>query len=525
MAAWQTPAGLAHLASNATYALPPHLALLDDHLYQLATGRIKRLMVFMPPRHGKSLLCSQYFPAWFIGKYKKRVILTSYEATFAASWGRLARDVLTEWGEAAFGVRVSQKSSAGDWWELDGAQGRHGVMMTAGVGGAITGKGADLLIIDDPVKNAEEANSPTYREKAWRWYTSTAYTRLQPDAGVLVIQTRWHEDDLSGRILHESQRPDEWRVLSLPAIAEQDEWYAIAGCPPFRRNEGDPLWPAAYDTQALAHIRQDVGDYDWSALYQQHPTPRGGSVFQRAWFDRRYPSYAALPRFTMIIQSIDSAFKEGVANDYSVIATWATDGRDYYLLRVWRDRVAYPDLIDAIRQEAALCVHTFGDLHAILIEDKASGQSALQTLKRSTNLPLIGVHPDGSKVGRAESVSPLAQSGRIVLPEVADWLPDWLDEHVRFPRAAHDDCVDTTSQGLTYLRSRGTLLADLTRRREVAAVYDAQHGYATTQQRHAGLTPPSALVATDTASTPPASVPSETSETSETSPTDFQWPF
>ncbi|HUY80087.1 MAG TPA: terminase family protein, partial [Ktedonobacterales bacterium] len=165
MAAWQTPAGLAYLASNQTYQLPPHLALLDDRLYQLATGRIKRLMVFMPPRHGKSELCSKYFPAWYIGKYRKRVILTSYEATFAATWGRLARDVLTEWAEPIFGVRVSQNSSAGDHWELEGAQGQHGVMYTAGVGGAITGKGADLLVIDDPVKNAEEANSPTYREK------------------------------------------------------------------------------------------------------------------------------------------------------------------------------------------------------------------------------------------------------------------------------------------------------------------------------------------------------------------------
>src|SRR5690349_17901555 len=196
-----TPAAFAYLASNGTFALPPHLALLADRLGQLARGEIKRLMVFMPPRHGKSLLCSHYFPAWYIGAFRRRVILTSYGATFAASWGRLARNALTEWGPSVFGVRVAQDSSAADHWELEGAEGQHGVMHTTGVGGDLTGRGASILIIDDPIKNMEEAQSQVMRDKAWEWYTSTAYTRLDPDGRVLVIQTRWHADDLSCRIL------------------------------------------------------------------------------------------------------------------------------------------------------------------------------------------------------------------------------------------------------------------------------------------------------------------------------------
>lgn len=445
--------GLAYLASNRTYALPPHLALLDDHLCRLARGEIKRLMVFMPPRHGKSELCSKYFPAWFIGRYRKRVILTSYEATFAASWGRLARDVLSEWGPDVFGVRVSQRSAAGDWWELEGAQGQRGAMMTAGVGGAITGKGADLLIIDDPVKNAAEAQSATARENAWRWYTSTAYTRLEPGGAVLVIQTRWHDDDLSGRILHESERADEWTVLSLPALAETDECYPVAGCDAFTRREGEALWPARFNAERLAAIRQDVGGRDWAALYQQHPTPDGGMIFHREWFR----TYRELPALSQVVQTVDTAFKTGVASDYSVIATWGTDGVNFYLLDVWRARVEYPDLERAMIAQAAK-----HKPQAVLVEDAASGQSALQSLRRTTSLPLIPRKPLGSKESRAAGVSPLVEAGKVYVPEHAEWLADWLEEHIAFPMAAHDDTVDTTCYALEYLRgdARKIPLAD-----------------------------------------------------------------
>lgn len=377
------------------------------------------------------------------------MILTSYEATFAASWGRLARDVLTEWGPLVFGadVRVAQDSSAADHWELEGAQGQRGVMYTAGVGGAITGKGADLLIIDDPVKNAEEANSPTYREKAWSWYTSTAYTRLEPGGRVLVIQTRWHDDDLSGRILkHAKEEGDTepWHVLSLPAIAETGEYYDVAGCEPFQRQEGEPLWRDRFPAERLATIRADVGGRVWASLYQQHPTPDGGMIYHREWFQR----YTARPeRFTQVIQTVDTAFKTGVASDYSVIATWGATETAYYLLDVWRARVEFPDLKRAILDQ-----HAKHAPHAIYIEDAASGQSALQELRRETNLPLIAVKPLGSKEGRAAAVSPLAEAGKVCIPEHAPWVADWLDEHVAFPQGAHDDMVDTTSMALEQLR-------------------------------------------------------------------------
>lgn len=445
-----TPGMFAWIASRNRYQLAPHLQLLDDYLHRLARGDIRRLMVFMPPRSGKSLLCSQYFPAWFIGAYRKRVILTSYESSLAAMWGRLSRDTLTEWGPqvawSAGPARVSQVSSAADHWELEGADGQRGVMHTAGVGTSITGRGADLLIIDDPVKNAAEAASATLRNKAWQWYTSTAYTRLEPDGRVLVIQTRWHADDLSGRILRESEHPDEWTVLSLPAIAEQAEHYPIAGCAPFTREIGDALWPARFSPDRLAAIRQDVGGKVWAALYQQRPTPDGGLIWRREWFR----PYRALPTLARVIQTVDTAFKTGVASDYSVIATWGATPTDYYLVDVWRARVEFPDLKRAIVAQAAK-----HQPDAIYIEDAASGQSALQELRRDTALPLIAVKPLGSKEGRAAAVSPLAEAGKVWIPDVSlgyDWLADWLDEHVAFPNAVHDDQTDTTSMALERLR-------------------------------------------------------------------------
>jgi predicted phage terminase large subunit-like protein len=463
-AAYQTPAGLAYLASNRTYLLPPHLALLDSWLYKLATKEIKRLMVFMPPRHGKSFLCSQYFPAWYIGRFKGRFILTSYEATLAANWGRLARDVLTEYGPEVFGVRVAQDSAASDHWELENAQARFGIMHTAGVGGAITGRGADILAIDDPVKNAEEADSAVYREKAWRWFTSTAYTRLEPDGCVLVVQTRWHHEDLSGRILNELTQVgaddlvrEKWYILNLPAITEEDESYEIPGMDPFERKSGEALWPKRFSLQQLRAIRHDIGERSFTALYQQRPSPEKGTTFHRDWFEHRYQE---MPTDLIgVVMGVDSAFKDGTSSDYSAIAVWGTDGRRYYLLHIWRGRVLFPDLLEVLR-------HTYYAFRpdAIVIEDAASGQSAIQTLRRDTNLPVVAVSARGSKVARAEGVSPLFAAGVCLLPEsrVEPLLDTWIEEHVAFPRTTHDDMVDSSTYALAYLKAHFSEGGDVT---------------------------------------------------------------
>ncbi len=416
--------------------------MLNYKLWQLGTGQIKRLMVEMPPRHGKSETGSKYFPAWLIGARRRRVILTSYEATFAASWGRKVRDILSEWGPALYGVGVSDSSAAMAWWELaDGSAS----MMTAGVGGPITGKGGDLLI-DDPVKNAEEANSQTYRDKVWDWYQSTAYTRLEPDGFVLLTMTRWHDDDLAGRLLKEQEHGgDQWEVIKLPAIAEHDECIPLADGYCYRRAEGEPLWPERFNTARLAEIRTAVGSQVWASLYQQRPTPDGGLIWHREWFKR----YSELPPLTRIIQTIDTAFQTGVASDYSVIATWGRTETDYYLVDLWRARVEYPELKRAIIDQARK-----HEPEKIYLEKAASGQSAFQELRRETDLPIVAIPPQGSKESRAAAVSPLAEAGHVWIPAEAPWVADWVEEHVAFPRGAHDDQVDTTSLALSRLSRR-----------------------------------------------------------------------
>jgi hypothetical protein len=208
------------------------------------------------------MLTSQYFPAWYLGVFPdRRIILASYEADFAASWGRKARDILEEYGPSLFGVGVRRGSSAANRWDLEG---KTGGMETAGIGGPITGKGANLLIIDDPVKNPAEALSPLYRQKAWDWYASAAYTRLEPDAAIVVIQTRWHPEDLAGRIVAQASKGGEpFEILNLPALAEQGD---ILG-----RQPGEALWPERFPAERLAEIRQTQGERWFVSLYQQRP--------------------------------------------------------------------------------------------------------------------------------------------------------------------------------------------------------------------------------------------------------------
>jgi predicted phage terminase large subunit-like protein len=263
--------------SRTSTAVPPHLELLQRELIAAAAGRTKRLIVTLPPRHGKSETSSHWFPTWFIGNFPdKRLLLCSYEASFAASWSRKVRDSLIDAvGLGVFSEGPRDDLGAANQWETPSGGG----MISAGVGGSITGRGANGLIIDDPVKNAEEANSPTYREKTWEWYTTTAYTRLEPNGFVVLVQTRWHVDDLAGRILspdYQSQQDiDAWRVINLPAFAEEGD--------PLGREPGEALWSERYPKDVLEQSRRVLGAYGFNALYQQSPTLREGGMFKREW--------------------------------------------------------------------------------------------------------------------------------------------------------------------------------------------------------------------------------------------------
>lgn len=312
-------------------------------------------------------------------------------------------------------------------------------MRTAGAGGPITGKGAHLLIVDDPVKNAEDANSETMRERTWDWWLSTAYTRLEPDGVALVIQTRWHEDDLTGRLIAEMESGGEsWVVLNLPALAEAED---LLG-----RRVGDALWPERYPQERLKQIEQTVGPYWWYALYQQRPTPLEGAILRRAWMQRRY---VTLPAMERIIQTVDTAAKIGQENDYSVISTWGTDGISYYLINVARGKWEFPELKRQIVQQ----FHQWQP-SGVYVEDASSGESIIQEFARETMIPVIGTKPVGRKETRVHAVSGLFASGKVKLPATSPWLADWVAEHLRFPNATHDDQVDTTSMALAELAYR-----------------------------------------------------------------------
>lgn len=392
-------------------------------------------MVFMPPRHGKSQLISEYFPAWYLGCHpSRRIILTCYGADFAREWGRKARDVLTEWGPSLYGVSVRADSKAADAWNIAK---RPGGMVTAGIGGDITGRGAHLLIIDDPVKNWQEAQSETVRNAHLSWYQSTGYTRLSPNGAIIIVCTRWHERDLAGAVLDLAEQGGEkWEVVSFPAIAE--------GIDELGRQKGQALWPeSGWDEKRLANTKATVGPQKWISLYQQRPSPETGAIFKRPGFLNRYK---VLPPLDLKVMAVDTAFKEGVANDYTAIAQWGRNATNYFCHSFYRERVAFPALIPLLIEQARIYRP-----HIILIEDKGSGISAIQLLRAKTRLPIIAYKPVGSKISRAEVASPYFDANQVLLPEYAEWLNDWIESHIAFPNGRNDDDVDTTSMALARL--------------------------------------------------------------------------
>jgi predicted phage terminase large subunit-like protein len=291
-----------------------------------------------------------------------------------------------------------------------------------------------LLLIDDPLKDREEANSETVRKALHEWFASVAYTRLMPGGAIIIIQTRWHEDDLAGWLLRE-HASENWEILNLPAIAEQDEGF---------RKEGEALWPEKFPIQALNRIREAIGDAAWASLYQQRPAAAEGAIFKRSW----WRSYRERPKFSQILQSWDTAFKKGAENCFSVCTTWGWAENGYYLLSVWRGRVEFPELRRVLIAQAEEWKP-----HAILVEDRASGQSLLQELK-STALPVIGVKVDSDKFSRAQAVTAIVESGKVFLPEAAPWLNDYKEEMAAFPTGLYDDAVDSTTQALNYFREQ-----------------------------------------------------------------------
>ena len=426
-----------------------HLDLLCQALEDVEAGRCKRLIVCMPPRHGKSELISKSFPSWCIGKNPDReIILASYGAELAEGFSRLNREKLREFGQDIFGIRISRESAAVGRW---GIEGHRGGMFAVGVQGPITGRGGHIVIIDDPGKGAQEAAPATYRQHTIEWYQTVLRTRLYPDAAIIIVMTRWHKEDLVGWLLaQEAVGGEQWRVLTMPAIAEKND--------PLRRNPGEALWPAWFDTKALADIKATMTPYQWLALYQQRPTDPQGALFKHEYF-RTYqtttvsgqPAYQLngrnyLRRNLTIFQTVDPAASLKSSADWFVIATWGiTPDNNLLLLDVYRARVESPDHLARLLQ----AYETWRPV-AVGIEAAGLGKSTYQTAKRS-RLPIIPLQPDTDKYTRALPMAILYQSGKVYHPAGSPWLHTWESELLEFPTGEHDDQVDTASYaGILY---------------------------------------------------------------------------
>jgi predicted phage terminase large subunit-like protein len=415
------------------YISAKHTRAVVSHLEALERKEIQRLAIFMPPRHSKSFHASERFPAWFLGRNPRaKIIVGCHTQRLADKKSRIIRRLIRDprW---PFEARLADDSTAVQAWALDSG----GELTAAGVGTAIAGIGADLLVIDDPVAGRAEADSLVMRDAAWEWYTDDARTRLQPNGREVFMVTRWHEDDLAGRILN-GPTANTWTVLSLPE-------YALAN-DPLGRAEGEMLWPGWLTAEFIAEQKELLGGRGFEAMYQQNPQPDAGLTFRREWFDKTYDHP---PTSTRTIVVVDGAWKTGVAADRSALAHWGTDRVNYWPLDVDAGRWEYPDLR---RHLLDFCART--NPNKVIIEDAASGTALIAELKRDTSLPVVGVKPIVSKIARVEAVTPLFESGRVIVPKSASWKEDWVSEHLRFPAGTHDDLVDTTAMALADLGLR-----------------------------------------------------------------------
>jgi predicted phage terminase large subunit-like protein len=402
---------------------------MNKVLMDATARRKKRIIVNMPPRHGKSELISKYFPFWYLGNNPDdNLILTSYNDGKAAEWGMVVRDFIEDYGKEYFNLTLKKSSKAKKQFQFRGCDGG---FQTAGVGGSITGKGADVLIIDDPIKDAKTALSKTERESIWEWYKGTAYTRLSPKGVIIIVMTRWHYDDLVGKILRNST--EDWEVIDFPAIATNED---ILG-----RKPGDALWPKQYSINALRTIQAEIGERWFSSEYQQEPIANEHVIFNPEW----WLTYDDRTDFDMIYQVWDTAFKEGQQNDYSVSITFGINSKGIHILNMWRGKLTYPKL-----KAKMIELHSEYKANRVFVEDSASGQALIPDIRQNhPDISIKGIE-SGNKVVRANLVSSIVEKGMVYLPKDAHWKTAFINELSQFPSAPNDDIVDAFTLNLKY---------------------------------------------------------------------------
>lgn len=440
----------AHLTED-SFVRYPHI----ENLSQLIAAKIHlggaRVLLSTPPRHGKSFLISKWTPSWFLSKWPhKKVILASYESAFAASWGRQVRNILQE--NSILNVKVAGDSHAADRWDTT----MGGGMFTAGVGGPLTGRGGDLLLIDDYVKNAEEADSPTYQRRAIEWWNTTFRTRAEPNASIIILATRWHQNDLIGYLTStDNENRNEWTVINLPAIANSNDDY-------MGRTVGAPLCAERFDLKALEDIRRAVGPRSWSALYQGAPVPQEGGLFKSEMFD-----FVDLPgQFDYRFIMVDSAYSGKQENDFTVFMAFGVLGDQLYVLDVFRKQIQASEiegpLISFIQRFSG-----YG-FRGTYIEPKGHGIYLNQILPRRglmiaspSEVKEFFIDRKYDKVARANNVVPHLYFRKIHFNRLISDKETILAEILTFPYARLDDATDCLIDGVKFAFNQKLSILDV----------------------------------------------------------------
>lgn len=392
------------------------------------------LMVSMPPRHGKSMTITETLPSYFLSRETgAKAVLTAYSINLADDFARANTSKLKE--DNVFGIKVQADNQ--NRLILD----NNSVMVKAGIMGGITGKGAHLMIIDDPIKTAEEANSQTTRDKMWKEWVSSLSTRLEPPAIVILVMTRWHENDLVGRLLDpEYGTPLPWNVINLPLEAEEND---ILG-----RKPGEPLWPERYGYDFIKTRKEYPRDFN--ALYQGRPVAAEGNLIKREWFEDPKAWYIARPEFIntlpIVCMSVDATFKDTSKSDYVAIQVWGKKLNDYYLIDAITERMDFLATLQAIRNFKSM----YPQIGMTFIEDKANGSAIISVLHKEMS-GIISVNPKGGKESRVQAVLPYLAGGNVKLPQHKAFTKMILEQWFAFPNGTHDDGVDAMSQAINQM--------------------------------------------------------------------------
>ena len=412
-----------------------HHRIMAEKFNRIATGDLKRLIVNMPPRHTKSEFGSYLLPAWLMGRNPRlKIMQTTHTAELAFRFGRKVRNLMNskEYSKIFEGVELRADSQAAGRWETS----KGGEYFAAGVGGAVTGRGADLLIIDDP-HTEQDSMSDLAMERAYDWYTSGPRQRLQPGGSILLVMTRWAEDDLTGRLLKAQKEPkaDSWKTISFPAILP----------------DGKPVWSEYWELSELEKIKASLPVRNWSAQYMQEPTSEEGAIIKREWWQPWKEEH--IPNLIHVIQSYDTAFSKKETADYSAITTWGVFYPDevtpnIILLDAIRGKYDFPEL-----KVVAMDAYKYWEAESVIIEQKASGEPLTQEFRRM-GIPVIPFIPSkgNDKFARVNAVAPLFESGAVWFPYGESFADAVIEECASFPHGANDDFVDSMTQAMLRYR-------------------------------------------------------------------------